>query len=102
MKQYWNKLRTRRGETVAEVLLAVLVAGVAMALVAGAASAAVRLNVTAREVDAAYYAQLSAAETRAGPKQEAKLTITLGVGASYDFDVDIYGGDGELRAYEKR
>lgn len=95
------KLSARRGETIAEVLAAILVAGLAVALLVGMISAASRLNASARRADEALYQELAAAEGRKTPALAAgQVTLTIG-DKDYDLPVSVYGTEDGLTAYGK-
>lgn len=101
MKQPYRKLSACRGETIAEVLVAILVAGLSVALLAGMITAATRLNATARKADAALYSELAAAEGRTKILEEtgsAQLTLD---GDTYHIPVTVYGVQDGLTAYGK-
>lgn len=59
-----EKLKSSRGETLVEVLASVLVCALSIALLAGAVSASVRIDLQAREADSEYYEVLSRAEAQ--------------------------------------
>lgn len=59
-----EKLKNSRGETLVEVLASVLVCALSIALLAGAVSASVRIDLQAQEADSEYYEVLSRAEAQ--------------------------------------
>lgn len=64
MKRIVKKLRNVRGESLVEVLAAVLVCTLSVLLLASGAMAAARMNRAARDHDGSYYAALNYAESR--------------------------------------
>lgn len=74
-----EKLRGSRGETLVEVLASVLICSLSILLLFGAVMASGNLDLQAQEMDAEYYAALSAAEQQANPPQDpagVSLTVT--------------------------
>ncbi len=59
-----EKLKSSRGETLVEVLASVLVCALSIALLAGAVSASVRIDLQAQAADSEYYEVLSQAEAQ--------------------------------------
>lgn len=79
-----KKLRNARGETLVEVLSSVLICSLSILLLFGAVMASGNLDRQAQELDAEYYADLSAAEgqtTEANPTG-GSLTVTNEAGTS--------------------
>lgn len=71
------KLRNNRGETLVEVLAAIVIASLSVAMLFGCIVGSSSLDKRAREVDGPYYENLSAAEVREETLgQEAKVAIT--------------------------
>lgn len=90
MKRLRAKLCARRGETLTEVLCALLVAAMCSLLLATMLSAAARLNKGAHSADEAAYAALSAAEERAGTGEGGSVAVQSG-GFRVSFPVTVYG-----------
>lgn len=93
-----KKLRNSRGETLVEVLASVLICSLSILLLFGSVMASGNLDRQAQELDAEYYADLSAAE---GQTTEANLTggslaVTNEDGASKSITP---GGGSGLRFY---
>lgn len=99
MDRLKGKLASRRGETLVEVLVSILLAGLSMLMLMGMISAAVRLNGTARQADAQFYEELSAAEGRTQEVDgSASLSLVIG-GQTTHIDVAVYGTQDGLAAY---
>ena len=104
MKSSRQKLHSRRGETLVEVLAAVLICTLAVLMLTSFAVAAMRIDKTAETGDETFYAALNAAEaqgkTTPDPAWPSPTTGTIKVenstgGASVpDLPVQFYGGDG--------
>lgn len=99
MKQ---KLKSQQGETLTEVLTAILVSAVSVALLFGGVMASSSIENKARTWDTDYYAALSAAEGRTeeaadAPADDFKVTVK-GDTAPYDVgqkvDIKVYGKKG--------
>ena len=80
MKKIKEKLRSAAGETLAETLIALLVASFALMLLAGMISSTTNLVTSSREKMNSYYEANTALEEPAA--NEATLTITVGEGDS--------------------
>ena len=93
-----RKLRNRRGETLSETLCAILVVGLAVALLAGLISAASRLDRKAAQADAALYQAVSQAEGAAGSGASGQITVTIGTGTK-TVDVTFYGNKDQAVSY---
>lgn len=89
------KLGDSRGETLVELLAAILVAALSVALLFTCCTAAASMDRRAKEVDAEHYAALSAAERRDTPVADVTATVTIeGNGRSVpDMAVDLFGGE---------
>ena len=95
-----KKLRACRGETLTETLVAVLLVGLASVVLASMIGVASRLSTQTAEQDAALYAEVTAAETRADGAS-GSMTVTVH-GRSETFPVTYYGAEGELHSYMYR
>lgn len=58
-----KKLRSSRGETLTEILAAILVCGFSIMLLVGMITTSMRINSSAREMDGVFYEALSDVET---------------------------------------
>ena len=83
-----KKLKSKRGETLTETLVSILIIAMASA----------RLTKRAEAADAQFYEELSAAEAGRGEDGDAAITLTVG-GSSGELPVVISGGSGELKSY---
>lgn len=97
-----KKLRDDRGETLVEVLAAILVASLSVALLFSCVMASSDLDVKAKSVDEDYYQALSAADGQAGEPSSGQVTISSKdkENVSKDMTIDIYGGEG-LYSYRR-
>ena len=104
-----KKLRDTRGETLVEVLAAILVASLSVTLLFSCVMASSNLDVQAKSVDEDYYQALSAADgqtegptveggTAKYPKQAG--TVTIKGASEVPVDIEIYGGGG-LYSYRR-
>lgn len=99
----YNKLRSRKGETLTETLVAILLVGLASVVLASMISAASRMGAQALEWDTALYEAVTAVETQPDEaKTEAakKVQVTIGSEPAEDFTVAYYSdADGTLYSY---
>lgn len=97
MKQ---KLRNNRGETLVEVMAAILISALSVALLFSCVTASFDMDKDAKELDKNHYKYLSAAETKDGASSEGgaakpgKLTIQNTAGPNGQVDILLYGGGG--------
>lgn len=100
-----KKWKNARGETLVEVLAAILIGTLAIALLFGATTVSANLNVIAKETDDEFYEYLKAAEEQTTPitdasivPADAKITVqgknSAGIDTSNEIDVNFYGGPG--------
>lgn len=100
------KLHDDRGETLVEVLAAILIATLSVALLFTCIGASAKIEDTVIERDVEHYIALSEADARttptagAAPVPGAIVTIE-GSGASATASVEIYGGEGMYSYKEK-
>lgn len=102
-----KKLRRKSGETLAETLCAVLVAGIAIALLVGMVEASSRLEHKAAQTAARLYQAVSLAEeaiTEAVVVPEGKVTISFeGVATdSVNIPVTFYGDKDQAVSYRMK
>ncbi|MCF2615672.1 type II secretion system protein [Oscillibacter valericigenes] len=100
----WNKLRSRKGETLTETLVAILLVGLASVVLASMISAASRMGAQALEWDTALYEAVTAVETQPDEaKTEAaypKVQVTIGSEPAENFAVTYFSDeDGTLYSY---
>lgn len=91
-----RKLLSRRGETLAELLIAILVCGVAIMMLAGMINTAVKMNNQARQADVGadgsggFYGGLSQVETHTLTVADDARTVKLaGPGTLADIELDV-------------
>ena len=96
------KLRSRRGETLVETLVAILVSALSVVLLVGGITAAAQINRRAAEQDGDFYGQLTAAEGQTEPPVETfTVTVEQGSGLDAKIPASLYG-EGDLWAYARR
>lgn len=101
MSKLAKKLRTRAGESFAEVLIALLIIALAALLLAGMYSSSAALDKAAMDDDKELYEALTRLETGEGAT-ETPTTVSVGDEThTVNMDVNIYTEDG-LSAYKKR
>lgn len=97
-----NKLRARRGETLAEVLIALLVLGLSTVMLAGMLNTAGQLSANAQKRDEDFFQALNAMEERSPTKihkETGKVTIIEENNAlKCEIDVTVYTND-RMKAY---
>ena len=97
-----KKLKSQKGETLTEVLTAILVSAVSVALLFGGVMASSSIENQARTWDTDYYAALSAAEGRTEKAADAPAggfkVIVAGTEPGYDapmpMNIEVYGKKG--------
>lgn len=93
-----RKLRSRRGETLVEVMASIVIGALSVALLFGCVMASSRIDSAAARMDRDYYAGLSDAEAQSAPAAGAGGTVTVengGIaGTGVTVDVNVYGGAG--------
>ena len=94
-----KKLRSKRGETLLEVLVSVVIIALSAALLATMISAATRIGIDADEAIDELYVQLSTAEGTSG--SAGSVTITYGTGKTVNVTYNRTDAD-SLTAYVKR
>jgi len=92
-----RKLKDNRGESLVEVLAAVLVCALAIVILFGATMAAANLNTQAETQDALLQEEQIASEMWQSGYQSG--TGTVRVGSDY-YRVTFYGDNGELTSYK--
>ena len=87
-----RKLKNRRGETLAEVLVAILIVSVASAMFLSAISLSGRFNLRAKEADEHFYRAMSDLEAFSadGPEVsgplDGNLAVTVRLGSGNEFE----------------
>lgn len=102
MKNVLAKIRSRSGESLAEVLVAMLIILLAALLLMSMVSASGNIDMQVKEQDSSFYDALSQLEKKDGAESEAgEVTVTDETGTQIiTIDVTVYTQDG-MRAYEK-
>lgn len=106
MKKIARKLRSRRGETLTEMLVSIVILGLSIAMMATMIITSTKITERSTAKDSEYRDQLSAAEAQDDSEStpgKGKVTITDKNGvstSSVTVNVNIYGGDGELKSYK--
>lgn len=100
----YNKLRSRKGETLTETLVAILLVGLASVVLASMISAASRMGAQALEWDTALYEAVTAVETQPDEaKTEAanpNVQVTIGSEPAENFAVTYFSDEnGTLYSY---
>ena len=95
-----RKLQSRSGETLAEVLIAMLIVALASMLLVVMITTSGSIDITARNRDTRFYEGLSNAELHEDSTGNGKIVIKKDGVDIADFDVTLYGGSG-LTSYEK-
>lgn len=98
MKILKRKLRSQRGESLVEVLAAILIATLSVAMLLGGVAVSANLGRQADTTDKSFYEILTAAENRQTPVTEGVSTfpavkLTKG-GTTIEIPVQVYGGEG--------
>lgn len=100
-----NKLRSRKGETLSETLVAVLLVGLASVVLASMIGAASRMSARSLERDVKLYAAVTAAETKPDDsaeteKTDSKVRVNVGNAPAKEFTVTFFSDeDGTLYSY---
>lgn len=94
----FRKLRSRKGETLTETLVAVLIVGLASVVLASMIGAASRISTQVLEREKDLYEEIAAAETQTGSGQDGVVTVRIG-GTDKNFAVSYYGGEDQLHSY---
>ena len=93
----FRKLRSRKGETLTETLVAVLLVGLASVVLASMISAASHMSAQALERDTALYDEITVAEAQSSG-QNGSVTVEIG-GSSQNFNVTYFGEEDQLHSY---
>lgn len=101
MKKIARKLRSRRGETLTEMLVSIVILGLSIAMMATMIITSTKITERSTAKDSEYRDQLSAAEAQKTSSAKGNVTIEDSSGAKkVDIQVDIFGDDGELKSYK--
>lgn len=107
MKRILRKLKNRRGESLIESLVAILIFSLASVVMYSMVTTASDINIKARTADETHQAQLIVAEQGEGTGRRTTVSLTLvetPAGAEAQsvgsVDVEVYGGENDsLYAY---
>jgi hypothetical protein len=100
-----KKLRSRGGETLAEMLVAVLIIALGMLMVVSLIVASNRLIAKGDAKMTSIYENMDQAEKKTSPATEQKVTVTFGQNGtdSATFDVNVHQDtDKDFTIYEKK
>ena len=104
MKNINNKLRSKKGETFVEILIAILIVAFGCMLIASLYGASMKLNLEAKQNDDDYYGAINEMETMGenGKNITIKITGENQNGETEEINVTVqsYGND-EFTAYRK-
>lgn len=101
-----HKLRESRGETLVELLAAILIAALSAAMLFTCCMASVEMDKNGQKSDEAFYDALSAAEEQKNPLPQpagGPVTVTVTVtenGKTDSIPVSLYGGE-DMYSYKK-
>lgn len=87
-----RKLKDSRGETLVELLAAILIAALSVALLFTCCMASAEMGKQTQAADKNYYMALSNAESRTGTAEKGKVQVE-GNSANVAVDVWFYGGE---------
>ncbi len=101
MKKIARKLRSRRGETLTEMLVSIVILGLSIAMMATMIITSTKITERSTAKDREYQDQLSAAEAQETSSATGNVTIEDSLGVKkVDIQVDIFGEEGELKSYK--
>lgn len=89
MRNVPQKLHSARGETLVEVLAAIIVCTLSVLLLASCAMTAMRMNKTAQDYDDGYYDALNYAESRGGVTPDPAATAPASTPTATDGTVTV-------------
>ena len=96
-----RKLKSTAGESLAEVLVAMLIVALATMLLVVMINASASMDAAARRYDEKFYEDLSNAETHGGAGADGTVIIKNDAGLQKDVAVETFGGSG-LTSYSKK
>lgn len=101
-KAVTGKLKSRRGETLTEVLVSMLIVVMSALMLATMVVSAASINKKANDAVEKVYEELAAAEAKAAVDSNGFVTVGFGGMASeITVNVDYYGGGNALTAYSR-
>lgn len=100
MTKVFKKLRSSKGETLIETIVAVFIIAISSAVFATMVISSNELNKAALNFDKSFYTELSAAETHTGNIASTVLVSwTDGSASSQTFNITKTGSDGQFSSY---
>lgn len=96
-----RKLQSNRGESLVEVLAAIVVIALASLVLMNSARAATRANLAAEKADAEYRAQIEGAEDQRTELGTGNLVISSSGDSDKSVNVTFYGEAGGITSFEK-
>lgn len=94
------KLKNNKGETIVELLVAILISSLAVTLLFNCAMTSMKINDTAKKADTKLYTALNAAESQSSDAEnsgiDGQIKVQYSSGAvqkEIDFNVKYYGSD---------
>ena len=103
MKKFLKKTTSRKGETLVELLVSILLIALSVALLLGMYQASGRINQTAREMDEKLNQSVTEAGNRTGESQKGTVTFEFDEGVpdeNGEIEVEIYSNE-SVTAYSK-
>jgi hypothetical protein len=105
MKRIKAKLKSSKGESLAELLAAILIGTLSIALLVSGIAVAVNINSKAQESDSQFYEALAVAEEKNLSDAQKDKTITVTESSSNKtatIEVYAFGTDGLLSSYRSK
>lgn len=105
MKPFIRKLKSKKGESLAEILIAILIIAFGCMLIAAMYSASMSMNLDAQDADKDFYDAITKMESMGSGDKSGDLTVGItdenGATEKGDIKVDRYGSGG-LSSYRKQ
>jgi hypothetical protein len=89
-----KKLKNKKGETIVELLAAILVGTLSVALLAAGIAAAGHIESQADQSDTEFYEALSEAEAKTTPSISGAVATVREGARTVSIPIDVYGSDG--------
>lgn len=101
MKKFLGKIKSKKGETFIELLIAILIVAFGCFLIATMFNTSMNLNITAQNKDKDFYQAITEMESESQSKDDDyTMLIKDENGKTTEVTVSTYG-DGKLSAYRK-
>lgn len=100
-----KKLKQKKGETLVETLVALLIATFSVMLLTAAITGSARVNKQNSDSDKSYADDLRKVESydkTAGNMVETGLIFDFGSGNTEEITIELYGGTGKLASYKAK